>query len=145
MVFEDVAEEHWADVEEVLRTGRITGCCVYVEGNSVILSIRGALTDTSGDSKPKCGFVARVDKGKDVLRVVCDDMLTGLCDIGSKSRSELPRVTFGEVNCLLGVITEGFTGVTLGVLTAFAVLAATNFSVSIYSSTLPMDSFLVEV
>ncbi|MFS7902026.1 hypothetical protein Hanom_Chr01g00006461 [Helianthus anomalus] len=82
-VFEEVAEEHWADVEEVLRAGMTTGDCVYVKGKSVILSIRGALTDTSGDSNPKCGFVARVDKGKDVRRAVRDDMLVGVCDIGS--------------------------------------------------------------
>lgn len=43
------------------------------KGNSVILSISGALTDTSGDSKSKWGFGVLADKGKDVLRVVRED------------------------------------------------------------------------
>lgn len=120
------------------------GSCGGVKGKSVILSIRGALTDTSGDSKHRLGFVFLADKGKDVLRVVRDDWLAGVCDIGSKSRSELPRIILGEEICLLGVVTEVFPGVSLGVLTVFDVLAATNFSVCIYSSILPMDSFLVE-
>lgn len=59
----------------------------------------------------------------------------------TKSRSEVPLIILGVTVCLLGVE----AGVSLGVLPPFDVLAAaTNFSVWIYSSILPMDSFLWE-
>ena len=42
-------EEHCADVDEVLRTGN-KDSSDEPKGNSAILSIRGALTETSGES-----------------------------------------------------------------------------------------------
>lgn len=42
-------DEHRADVDEVLRMGK-RGSSEDAKGNSAILSIRGALTETSGDS-----------------------------------------------------------------------------------------------
>lgn len=104
--------------------------------------------DTSGESKPTWDIIVDLaddDKGRDVLRLICDDddCLRGVtdCDTGTKSRSEVPLIILGVTVCLLGVE----AGVSLGVLPPFDVLAAaTNFSVWIYSSILPMDSFLWE-
>lgn len=87
-----VVEEHCADVDEVPRI-RINGSSEEARGNSAILSIRGALTETSGDSTlPRRATlalygvwkgVALVDHGRDALRVDRDDFLAGECDTGS--------------------------------------------------------------
>lgn len=45
------ADDPWADVDEVLQTGR-EWPPFEAKGNSTILSIRGALTETSGEVMP---------------------------------------------------------------------------------------------
>lgn len=87
-----VVEEHCADVDEVPRM-RMNGSSEEARGNSAILSIRGALTETSGDStlpsRPALALygvwkgVALVDNGRDCLRVDREDFLAGECDTGS--------------------------------------------------------------
>lgn len=92
-------EEHCADVDEVSRM-QMNGSSEEARGNSAILSIRGALTETSGDStfpsRPTLALygvgkgLALVDNGRDTLRVDREDFLAGECDTGScnhKSRS----------------------------------------------------------
>lgn len=87
-----VVEEHCADVDEVLWTG-MRGSSEEAKGNSAILSIRGAFTETSGDSTlPKgptwglygvCTAAALVENGREALRVDWEDFLAGECDTGS--------------------------------------------------------------
>jgi hypothetical protein len=81
-----------AEVDEVLRKGR-NGSSYEANGNSAILSIRGALTETSGDFiwrrmlllVPRAEFcIAVLDgNGKDVLRVVGLDFFVGVRVTGS--------------------------------------------------------------
>ena len=85
-------EENFADVDDVPRMSK-RGSSEEAKGNSAILSILGALTETSGESKlrSKPTFalygVAKaavlVGNGRDTLREEYDDLLAGVCDIGT--------------------------------------------------------------
>lgn len=87
-----VVEEHCADVDEVSRIG-MSGSSEEAKGNSAILSILGALTETSGDSTlPSgptwglygvCTAEALVKNGREALRADWKDCLAGECDTGS--------------------------------------------------------------
>lgn len=84
----EVVEEHCAEVDEVLRIGK-SGSSEEVNGNSAILSMRGALTEISGDSterRPAWALygvstpTALVGNGRDALRAAWDDFLEGVCN-----------------------------------------------------------------
>lgn len=94
------AEDPCAEVGEVLWTGKNVSS-YEGNGNSAILSIRGALTETSGDFKlwrmptlgRQAGFclVAFVAIGRDALRLVITDLLVWVEAAGNWGKRDKER------------------------------------------------------
>ena len=82
-------EEPCAEVDEVFGTGK-KGLSYEANGNSAILSIRGALTETSGefmwwrrpilDLQADSLTVDLLGNGRDALRAAGADFFTGVCE-----------------------------------------------------------------
>lgn len=107
-----------------------------VRGNSAILSKRGLLTETLGDS---------MLLKRPTLYVNGEPTLTGLADIGRDTRHDGwdrflvgVRDTFNVVDCLLGV-SASLTGFSLGVLAIAGISEAFNLSLPKSSEACPTD------
>jgi len=115
-------EEHWAEVDEVPWTGKRESW-QEARGNSAILSIRGALTETSGESMPRrrptlalYGVVMHmvlVGSGREALRDGGVNLTPGVEDAGSwnhnKQTNKLTRAKLYDMIQMLIQVEKGRT------------------------------------